>query len=303
MDSGILLLDKPRGLSSNAALQRVRLLYHKSKAGHVGSLDPLASGMLPICLGEATKVAGDILAGRKRYRFTVSLGARTVTGDAEGSVSETAAVPSLERAQVEAALARFPGRCVQIPPMYSALKRAGRPLYRLARAGVTVERTPRPIELSELTLVALGPATLELETLCSKGTYVRVLAEDIAVALGTLGHVTALRRLYVEPFEREPMHSLESLTAARARGEGPALLAVDWPLANLPAVHLTALETRRVCHGQRVMARLSGAPSRVRLYDEVGKFLGIGAADATGAVHPRRLLNPTVHSAATERCR
>jgi tRNA pseudouridine55 synthase len=291
MESGILLLDKPRGLSSNAALQRVRSLMHGAKAGHVGSLDPLASGMLPICLGEATKVAADILAGRKRYRFTVTLGARTVTGDAEGAVSETAPVPNLTHREVETALSGFLGARAQVPPMYSALKRAGQPLYRLARAGVTVERAPRQIELSELTLVALGPTTLELEALCSKGTYIRVLAEDIAAALGTLGHVTALRRLYVEPFENEPMHTLESLAAGHSRAERPPLLGPDWPLARLPAVHLTALEAQRVCHGQCVTAQVAGAPSRVRLYDASGRFLGVGAADAAGAVQPRRLLN------------
>src|SRR5882762_2844420 len=193
MPSGILLLDKPRGLSSNAALQRVRALFLRQKAGHVGSLDPLATGMLPICLGEATKVAGQILAGRKRYRFTVALGAGTATGDAEGAVTTTTPVPPFDRAGVDALLARFRGSQTQIPPMYSALKRAGQPLYRLARAGVTVARAARDIELFELALLALGPASLELEALCSKGTYIRVLAEDLAAALGTCGHVTAVR--------------------------------------------------------------------------------------------------------------
>src|SRR5579863_3138376 len=152
MHSGILLLDKPTGLSSNAALQRVRRLFGGVKAGHVGSLDPLATGMLPICLGEATKVAGDILSGRKHYRFTVSLGVRTATGDAEGAVSATAAVPELTRSGVEALLGSFVGESLQTPPMYSALKRAGEPLYRLARAGVTVERAPRAVEIFALTL-------------------------------------------------------------------------------------------------------------------------------------------------------
>ncbi|HEY0768130.1 MAG TPA: tRNA pseudouridine(55) synthase TruB, partial [Steroidobacteraceae bacterium] len=187
MPSGILLLDKPRGLSSNAALQRVRSLLSRAKAGHVGSLDPLATGMLPICVGEATKIAGEILAGRKCYRFTVGLGARTASGDVEGAVTATAPVPRFARASVEAVLARFRGSQTQIPPMYSALKRAGQPLYKLARAGVTVARAARDIELFELALIALGPASLELEALCSKGTYIRVLAEDLAVALGTCG--------------------------------------------------------------------------------------------------------------------
>jgi tRNA pseudouridine55 synthase len=288
--SGILLLDKPSGLSSNAALQRVRTLFERVKAGHVGSLDPLATGMLPICLGEATKVAGDILAGRKRYRFTVQLGASTATGDAEGAISARAPVPPLDSAAVAAVLAGFRGTRQQVPPMYSALKRDGQPLYRLARSGVTVERAARTIELWQLELIALSGASLELETLCSKGTYVRVLAEELAAALGTLGHVTALRRLYVEPFEREPMHSLESLARLRAQQLWPRLLAPDWPLADLPAAHLTAAQAQRVLRGQRIAHPLSAPAPRVRLYDELSRFLGIGEADASGAIQPRRLL-------------
>ena len=289
MPSGILLLDKPRGLSSNGALQRVRTLFGREKAGHVGSLDPLATGMLPICLGEATKVAGEILAGRKCYRFTVTLGARTTTGDAEGTVSERAAIPALEPSRIEAVLARFLGPGQQIPPMYSALKRAGQPLYRLARAGITVERPPRAIEVSQLRLLTLAAETFELEVLCSKGTYVRVLAEDIAAALDTLGHVSVLRREYVEPFEADTMHTLETLAATRARGDEPTLLAIDRPLAHLPAVHLHREAARRVRHGQAVSVPDPPRGMRVRLYSDEG-FLGIGTSDAEGAVHPRRLL-------------
>jgi len=289
MPSGILLLDKPRGLSSNAALQRVRTLFGREKAGHVGSLDPLATGMLPICLGEATKVAADIVAGRKCYRFTVTLGARTTTGDAEGTVSERAAIPPLERSGIEAVLARFLGPGQQIPPMYSALKRAGQPLYRLARAGVTVERPPRAIEVSQLRLRALGAETLELEVLCSKGTYVRVLAEDIAAALDTLGYVSVLRREYVEPFEGETLHTLESLAETRAGGGEPTLLPIDRPLGHLPAVHLDREAARRVRHGQAVSVADAPQGTRVRLYGAEG-FLGIGASDAEGSVRPRRLL-------------
>jgi len=295
MQSGILLLDKPRGLSSNAALQRVRRLFDREKAGHVGSLDPLATGMLPICLGEATKVAGEILAGRKCYRFAVTLGARTTTGDVEGEVSERAAVPSLERSCVESVIAGFLGASRQIPPMYSALKRDGQPLYRLARAGVTIERPARTIEISQLRLLALAAGTLELEVLCSKGTYVRVLAEDIAVKLGTVGHVSLLRREYVEPFAGEPMHTLESLTETRAHGQRAALLAIDRPLAHLAAVHLSAEQAGRVRQGQAVKAVDAPSAARVRLYAAEG-FLGIGVSDAQGVVHPRRLLRlePTI---------
>jgi tRNA pseudouridine55 synthase len=291
MTCGILLLDKPVGLSSNAALQRVRTLYQRIKAGHVGSLDPLASGMLPICLGEATKVAGDILAGRKCYRFTVQLGARTSTGDAEGAVVATAPVPVLEHAGLEAVLAGFRGTQRQVPPMYSALKQAGEPLYRLARAGLTVERDARVIVIDSLQLIGLAGSALELEALCSKGTYVRVLGEDIAAALGTVGHITALRRRYVEPFAEESMHTLAELESQSGEERGRALLAPDAPLDPLPQVRLTAEATQRLLHGQRVSGAPPGAHGRLRLYDADGRFLGTGEADGSGLIQPRRLLN------------
>ena len=289
MLSGILLLDKPLGLSSNAALQRVRRTLGADKAGHVGSLDPLATGMLPICLGEATKIAGDVLAGRKCYRFTVALGARTSTGDTEGAVVETAAVPRLDPSAVEAVRQRFLGRQTQIPPMYSALKRDGQPLYKLARAGVEVEREARDIELCELTMLDLGATHIELETLCSKGTYIRVLAEDFAKALGTCGHVTALRRVYVEPFDREPMETLESIADALQQGRSPRVLPADWPLGHLPKVSLSGAWVTRLMHGQAVPIDAALDAPRIRLYDEAGRFMGIGAGDGHGSVHPRRL--------------
>ena len=310
---GVLLLDKPVGLSSNSALQRVRRLLRADKAGHVGSLDPLATGMLPICLGEATKVAGEILSGRKRYRFTVQLGARTSTGDTEGEIVETAAVPALDRSLLEARLQGFVGSQDQVPPMYSAIKRGGQPLYKLARAGLEVEREPRRIEIFQLAAVALAArgqqpdagavqpdastqqapqpnaGTLELEALCSKGTYIRTLAEDIARALGTCGHVTALRRLYVEPFQDEPMQTLDTVAAAATPDPVGALriLPADWPLGHLPAVPLDDLATTRILHGQTVDG--GRVPGTVRLYDNAGRFLGIGEADGRGAVRPRRL--------------
>jgi tRNA pseudouridine55 synthase len=287
MRDGILLLDKPGGLSSNAVLQKVRRLFGRIKAGHVGSLDPLATGMLPICLGEATKVAGDILAGRKCYRFSVALGARTASGDAEGEVCERAPVPPLEAAAVAAVLAEFRGERQQVPPMYSALKVHGQPLYRLARAGQTVERAPRRIELFRLELLALEPHCLSLEVLCSKGTYVRVLAEEIARALGTLGHVRTLRRVFVEPFEHQPMHTLEALAAGDPLA---ALLAPDVPLQGLTPIHLSAAQTAQVLHGQAVRGGPLTAPGRVRLYDPAARFIGIGECAADGAVQPRRLL-------------
>jgi tRNA pseudouridine55 synthase len=290
---GILLLDKPAGLSSNAVLQRVRRMLGADKAGHVGSLDPLATGMLPICLGEATKIAGDIVSGRKRYRFTVGLGTRTATGDTEGGVVETAPVPALDHAHIEEVLRRFLGRQSQIPPMYSALKRDGQPLYKLARAGIEVERQPRQIELFELPLLAFDAASIELETLCSKGTYVRTLAEDVAKALGTCGHVVSLRRVYVEPFEGESMETLESVARAREAAGWPRILPADQPLQHLPAVPLSAAAVSRVLHGQGVpvpgVAPDTGISARVRLYDHTGAFLGIGESDGLGTVRPRRL--------------
>lgn len=292
MPSGVLLLDKPLGLSSNAALQRVRALYGREKAGHVGSLDPLASGMLPICLGEATKVAGDILAGRKCYRFTITLGSSTSTGDAAGAPTRTAAVPPLTESAVAAVLQRFLGPQSQVPPMYSALKRDGQPLYKLARAGLSVPRAPRAIEIHELKLLKLTPASLELRTVCSKGTYIRVLAEDIAAALQTCGHVTALRREYVEPFAGQPLHTLETLTATSARGEPPPLLPIDWALQQLPALHLAPEQARRLGQGQRIVTAHAQAAPRVRIYDAAGRFLGLGEVAAGGVLQPRRLTLP-----------
>jgi len=287
------LLDKPLGLSSNAALQKVRRALSAAKAGHVGSLDPLATGMLPICLGEATKIAGDVLSGRKCYQFTISLGTRTATGDKEGEVVETLPIPPLQLADVEAVLLRFTGHQTQVPPMYSALKRDGQPLYRLARAGVEVEREAREIEIFALTWAGSGltESAIELETTCSKGTYIRVLAEDIARALGTCGHVASLRRLYVEPFDSEPMDTLESIGKACNTGDGPRILPADWPLQHLPAVGLDAAATSRLLHGQNVVVRDNEAYGRVRLYDEKGQFVGMGAADGQGGVRPSRLFS------------
>jgi tRNA pseudouridine55 synthase len=281
---GVLLLDKPVGLSSNAALQRVRRLLGADKAGHVGSLDPLATGMLPICLGEATKVAGEILSGRKCYRFTIQLGARTATGDTEGEIVERAPVPTLDRPYLEARLSKFVGPQDQVPPMYSAIKRDGQPLYKLARSGIEVERAPRRIEIFQLTLVEVDGASVKLETLCSKGTYIRTLSEDIARALGTCGHVTALRRVYVEPFEHESMETLESVAAAP---EGLKILPPDRPLGHLPAVSLEGADAVRLQHGQAVAGGI--VAGTVRLYGGGGEFLGLGEADGQGTVRPRRL--------------
>jgi tRNA pseudouridine55 synthase len=289
--NGILLLDKPLGLSSNAALQKTRRMLGADKAGHVGSLDPLASGMLPICLGEATKIAGDILSGRKLYRFTVALGTRTATGDTEGGVVETAAVPDFDESQLDRVLLQFHGNQTQIPPMYSALKRDGQPLYKLARAGIEVERAARDIEIFALTRRPWSASQLELEVLCSKGTYVRTLAEDIAKALGTCGHVRALRRVYVEPFNEAPMDTLESIACTLDAGSLPTILPADAALQHMVAIRLDSRATQKMLHGQPVTAEDSGTAGRVRLYDAEGAFIGIGESDGAGSVRPKRLFN------------
>ena len=284
---GLLLLDKPVGLSSNAALQRVRRLLGGVKAGHTGSLDPLATGMLPICVGEATKLAGEVLAGDKAYRFRLALGTRTATGDAEGEVVERCAVPALTRAGVEAVLVRRLGASLQVPPMYSALKHRGEPLYRVARRGESVERAPRPIHLHALELRGFGPDWLDLYAVCSKGTYVRVLGEDIAAALGSCGHLEALRREYVEPFRDQPMLTLEQL-AARI-GEGGWLLPPDAAVPQYPVVPLDAGAAAALQHGRTLTTPVSGNPGTVRLHDAAGRFFGLGVRDASGRLRPRRL--------------
>ncbi len=256
----------------------------------MGSLDPLATGMLPICLNEATKLADDILSARKCYRFEIALGARTSTGDREGSVIETQPVPVLTRGAVEAVLEGFLGKSQQIPPMYSALKRDGQPLYRLARSGIEVERAPRTIELFSLALCEWRDADmLLLETVCSKGTYIRVLAEDIARRLGTCGHVAMLRRLYVEPFTRAPMQTLEEIESRCAQGIALQLIPADEAVSNLPALRLDATESTRIRHGQRIAVPAQLGASRVRLYDAGGEFFGIGVCDGMQSLTARRL--------------
>ena len=293
MPSGILLLDKPQGLTSNGALQRVRRAYGAKSAGHVGTLDPMATGMLPICLDEATKVIPEIESGAKAYEFTVSLGSRTDTGDADGQVVETAAVPGLEDAAVEAVLGRFTGTQQQVPPMYSALKRDGRPLYELARQGLEVDRPARTIDISRLELVQQDAQSLSLACDCSKGTYIRVLGEDIARALGTVGHLTRLRRPWVAPFRGMQLIPLEDALANAESGRG--LLAPDAALQGLASARLTALQVASIRNGQPVEAPISPAPTagrRVRIYAQAGDFLGLAEVLPDGRLQPRRLLHP-----------
>jgi len=282
---GILLLDKPLGISSNAALQRVRTLLGRPKAGHTGSLDPLATGMLPICIGEATKVAGALLAGAKGYTVDLRLGERTDTGDAEGEIIERQAVPPLDAAGIAAALQSLRGPQQQIPPMYSALKRHGQPLYKLARQGQVVERAARSIEIHRLELLEVNDMALRLRVECSKGTYIRTLAEQLGTRLGTCAHVIALRRDFVEPFRSDPMCTLEQLQAQTGQ---PPLLGADRAVEHLPAVHLSLLEARALCFGQSI-SRSPTEPGPLRLYESSGRFLGLGMGAAGGTVRPLRL--------------
>jgi tRNA pseudouridine55 synthase len=287
---GVLLLDKPVGLSSNAALQRVRRLAGGVKAGHTGSLDPLASGMLPICLGEATKLAGEMLSRDKCYRFGVQLGERSETGDAEGAIIERCPVPTLSRTAVEAVLGQFLGTQQQTPPMYSALKRQGEPLYKLARQGVSVEREARQIQIETFELLDLQHERLELQVRCSKGTYVRVLAEDFARALGTCGRLYQLRREYVDPFRGEPMTTLaqlESLAGAGAGGVWP-LLPPDRAVTHLPSLQLNSAAVRTLKFGQALLG-LTNRAELWRLYDSKQQFLGLGESDAGHTLRVRRL--------------
>ncbi|MGQ0429265.1 MAG: tRNA pseudouridine(55) synthase TruB [Gammaproteobacteria bacterium] len=280
--NGILLLDKPEGLTSNAALQRVRRLYRAQKAGHTGSLDPLASGLLPVCFGQATKASGLLLDADKTYDVTIALGLRTATGDREGETLEHAAVPALDAATVRRAAAGFLGQITQVPPMYSALKHQGQRLYRLARQGVEVERQPRRVVIHRLDLRSIEGPELRFEIRCSKGTYVRTLAEDLARALGTVGHVARLRRLALGPFDALRMHSLDELEQApNPEALDALLLPADTALATLPAVRLGLAEQACVLQGQAVFAAGPGG-SKVRMYGADGRFLGVGQMSGEG---------------------
>lgn len=290
---GILLLDKPCGPSSNAALQQVRRLYRAAKAGHTGSLDPLASGLLPILFGEATKLGGHLLDADKRYVASVTLGARTTTGDAEGEVIERSDPARCTEARLEAVIGRFLGPIDQIPPMHSALKRDGTPLYRLARAGVEVEREPRRVVIHELRLTAFGDAGFEFEVHCSKGTYVRTLAEDLAAAVGQCAHLSALRRTGSAPFVAARMVTMETLEQAAHRSE----TALDALL--LPP--LAALEGWRRCEADAMLAQRLGSgaavapasaiePGPVAVTGVDGRLLGIGEVGADGRLVPKRWL-------------
>ena len=291
--SGILLLDKPSGLTSNAALQHVRRLYGADKAGHTGSLDPLATGLLPICLGEATKLSSYLLEADKRYLTRAAVGASTATGDAEGEIVRRSDPAALTRAALEAVLPQFTGDIRQRPPMYSALKHEGQRLYELARAGQEVEREARPVRIDALQLLDFGPGWFELDVRCSKGTYIRTLVEDLAAAAGQCAHVAALRRLEAGPFRADGMVTAATLEQTAERGI-PALdgLLLD-PLEGLAGwtrVTVDPAQATRLAQGQALRLDPAPPPGRVAVVDAQPRLLGIAEIDAEGRLCPRRWL-------------
>src|SRR5512135_354466 len=285
---GVLLFDKPLELSSNTALQKVRRLFNAEKAGHTGTLDPLATGLLPVCFGEATKFTISLLDADKRYRATVRLGQRTTTGDAEGEVIEARPVV-VDLEQVSAALGKFMGEIEQLPPMHSALKHQGKPLYEYIRKGETVEREPRTVFIRELKLERLEENELEFSVLCSKGTYVRTLAEDISELLGCGGHLIALRRTGIGEFSLDDAYTLKQMEAMDGEQRDACLMPLDSLVQNLPRLDLDAVQANRLAQGQRLGLRDEYPDGKRRLYAE-GLFIGLGDLSG-GRLAPSRLLS------------
>ena len=291
---GVLLLDKPAGVTSNKALQDIKHLFRAAKAGHTGSLDPLATGMLPVCLGEATKISAFLLDADKRYRVACRLGATTTTGDADGEITRTMDCSHITNADIERVLPDFRGTIEQVPPMYSAVKHQGQRLYALAREGVEVERKPRAVRIHELKLLSLQEGVLEFEVACSKGTYIRTLVEDIARSVDCGAHVVRLRRLSVGPFDGN-MVTIDELEAAAAAGEGGFaaldrfLLPIDSAIAHWPDVHLDPDSAFYMRQGQPIQVAHAPSTGWVRIYDE-SRFLGVGEIQDDGRVAPRRMI-------------
>lgn len=288
---GIFLLDKPLGITSNGALQQVKRLFRAAKAGHGGTLDPIASGLLIICLGEATKFSRFLLEANKHYLVTAQLGVKTESGDSEGAVIATNDIPVLNADKIETVLAGFRGPIQQIPSMFSALKHQGKPLYELARKGISVERAPRTVTIEELNLCGFTNDTLTLEVKASKGTYVRTLVDDIGDALGCGAHVTALRRLGVGPYTADRMVSmadLEALSEGEAREK--CLQPLYSTVADWPAVVLSEAAAFYLVQGQPVMVPYSPTEGWVRLVTRENRFLGVGEVMDDGRIAPRRLM-------------
>jgi len=291
---GVFLLDKPQGMSSNDIMQKVKRIFQANKAGHTGALDPLATGMLPICLGEATKFSQFLLDADKRYLVTAKLGERTDTSDAEGQIVETRDV-NVKTPEILTALEQFRGDILQVPTMFSALKHNGKPLYEYARQGITVEREARPITIFELNFIQYNAPYLTLEVHCSKGTYIRTLVDDLGEALGCGAHVTMLRRTAVADYPTEKMldwHALQSLAEQQDLSLLDALLLpMDTAVAKLPALTLNESQTQGIGFGQRIKFdnpnRLQG---QVRLFSHENRFLGVAVIDENNVIRPQRLV-------------
>ena len=287
---GVLLLDKPTGMTSNAALQTVRRLYSAAKAGHTGTLDPLATGLLPLCFGEATKFSSDLLDADKVYEADVLFGVTTTTADAEGEVLERRPV-EFAQSELIATMQGFLGRILQVPPMYSALKRDGKPLYELARQGIEVERAAREVEIKALELLAFGGETCRLKVACSKGTYIRTLVEDIGAALGCGAHLTGLRRTEVGRLQITQAIRLDALVNMDESQRAAVLRAPDCLLSELTAVHLDYAEAERFAHGNPAKAGVPALEGKVRVYGADDRLLGLGLVDGEGRVYPKRLVS------------
>ncbi len=288
---GIILLDKRLGVSSNKALQEVKRLFNANKAGHTGSLDPLATGLLPLCFGEATKVSAMMLDDNKRYQVVVKLGVMTNTGDAEGEVIEKKTVPELTLAEIQRCLQPFVGEIDQVPPMFSALKHNGRKLYELAREGKTIERKSRRISIFELNLLDYTPETLTLDVSCSKGTYIRSLAEDVGHKLGCGGTVAALRRTQAGQFKIEDALSIEQLKEMDLAELMDSLVDVDKPLDDIPVLELAPKQAVLIRQGQKISTEgIEVALGMVRMYSEQ-VFLGLGELLLDGKLVPKKIFN------------
>lgn len=287
--NGVLLLDKPTGLTSNGALQRAKRLFEAEKAGHTGTLDPFASGLLPLCLGEATKFSQFLLNADKAYRAEIRLGVRTTTADPEGEVIEMKPV-TVTAEQVQAVLPRFLGEVMQVPPMHSALKRDGRPLYEYARKGIEIERAPRAVRVHEIGVESLAGEVLTVVVRCGKGLYVRTLAEDIGAALGCGAYLQALRRLAVGPFRLEDAVGLPELEAMALPERDGRLLPAAILVADLPRVELDIDAAWQLCHGQAIWRSGLAVGQRFALFDPSARFLGVAEVNDDGKLAPRRLL-------------
>ncbi|GMR18158.1 MAG: tRNA pseudouridine(55) synthase TruB [Gammaproteobacteria bacterium] len=286
---GIVLLDKAQGVTSNQALQQVKNLYRACKAGHTGSLDPIATGLLPLCFGEATKISQFLLNADKRYWARFQLGVETNTYDADGDVVADKPVDSNQR-QVERALNSFLGEIDQIPPMFSAVKQNGKALYKLAREGIEVERAPRRVNIFDIRILGMENDQLELEIHCSKGTYVRALAHDLGTQLGCGAHMSALRRLQVGELDISRAVTLVQLQAATPETRQAWIRPIDEALVNLPDVMLTELATHYLLQGQPVSVQHGHPPGWVRLYEPDQGFIGMGEVLDDGRVAPKRIM-------------